>query len=197
MKKLLILILLITFNVTYSQEYNQHSLIKVKERGEYLALSYGMTKVNDITSGIIGIRMMGITNHTWAMGLSVNGIFTGKEPYLDNNRQAKYFGGYGGFLLQPTILSHWVLHLSPSAAIGGGWLGLYEIQDDNYRTYTDQESIFGYFQPGLEIEMNVTETFRMAFGVHYMMKYNINDWSDIDPKIDELSFIIYLKWGRF
>jgi len=194
MKSLILLLALFTTFSSLSQR--NETVFDTHHKGNYLAISFGGTKINDNSTGVVGIRAMSISNKV-AYGLVARGLFSGREPYIDGNRQAKYYGLYGGFMVNPTLFSVWAFSISATGSIGGGWIGQYEYITDGYTIYTKNKSVFGYVEPGLEAELQLTYDFKLSIGGYYMFKHTVEDWSEIDPSLGRLSVLVCLKWGFF
>ncbi|NJM17212.1 MAG: hypothetical protein HC896_19155 [Bacteroidales bacterium] len=111
-----------------------------------------------------------ILNHGLAIGLSGTGFITA-EPYIENETGDYYLaGGYGGLLIEPILFPKFPIHLA--LPVTGGFGGLQEgIDNDLNPNEIDlipgETSLFMYVEPGLEMELNVTRFFRLAFGGYY------------------------------
>jgi hypothetical protein len=202
MKKILILILgmAMTFPL-FSQEKNQEEKsskddLQIKtifgnkdhkgniQIGYFVELNAGYTRFGTKDVFLPGLNFGMILNHNWSIGLS--GSFVANTNYLhfpdiyydDYSQQmldARLGGGYGGLLLEYTLLPRSVVHVSFPLMIGGGYLGYYK--DDfsytsgyNYNHYdceTIDDDFFFVIEPGIKAEFNIIKKLRMGIGVSY------------------------------
>lgn len=182
--------------------------------GGYGALSFGYTQVagrNAMTSGIKGAW---IINHGIGLGFAGTGYFTEIESgVLPNEALSAYTGGHGGLLIEPILFGKNPIHVSIPLIIGGGAVvyGSDLIFNEDfvpeYPSY--YQSFFDYyflFEPGIEIEFNLTHFFRLAVGVSYRLTSDVHLSKEYDYttyeilKADDLrNFDVHIvfKFGKF
>ena len=152
------------------------------DNGFYGALSFGYTKIGNYDAYTGGFKGAWILNHSLGLGFAGNGFISEAMPSVFNpNRDAFITGGYGGLLIEPIFFANNKVHFTIPMVIGGG--GLVYIRegfdyDDEY--FGEIYDSYFVFEPGIEIELNVVEFFRIAFGISYRMTSNIDLSTDIN-----------------
>lgn len=102
--------------------------------------------------------------------------------------------GYGGFEIEYTNRSYQVAHLTLSALIGAGGLMARE------RDFTDVDRHYDsyfVFEPGVNMEVNVTHFFRVAAGISYRLTSGIDNAGFTDSDFTGLNGNITFKFGKF
>ncbi|MBR9998582.1 MAG: hypothetical protein KFF73_06410 [Cyclobacteriaceae bacterium] len=139
--------------------------------GGYGGIFFKGTSFKDQTLLITGLRGAWVVNRSFCLGIDLNGIlpttkYSGVDPVgLD---QAILTGGYGGILLEPIVWSNKIVHLTFPISIGAGWLGYVEDWENNQYYYDGDlfdDDVFWYFEPGINVEINVARFFRAGVGI--------------------------------
>jgi hypothetical protein len=102
--------------------------------------------------------------------------------------------GYGGFEMEYTNRSYELAHLTLSALIGGGSLMVRE------RDFSDVDSHYDHyfvFEPGANLEINVTNFFRLMAGISYRLTNGIGSAGFTDKDFSGLNGTITFKFGKF
>jgi hypothetical protein len=169
---------------------------KDKEYGGYgaLTIKYGTIENSNVT--FVGGRGGWILNHKLAFGFGAYGLF-GEEQEPITDIKYNYTGAYGGFIVEPIFFSNKVVHFSMPILLGGGWVGRLQKVDGSYEImYNDL--VFLTVEPGLEVDFNITEHFRIAIGAYYTLANDIDSASEInDDVMNNLSVGLQFKWGVF
>lgn len=182
--------------------------------GGYGGLMFGYTQIADRNTFVSGVKGAWIINHNIGLGFAGTGFFSELKPgIIPNEEWSVITGGYGGLLIEPILFGTKPIHVSIPMLIGGGGI-IYENDRDYYYGYhpgyeNDYSGYFDYyfiFEPGIELEFNLTKFFRLATGVSYRITSNVNitrtiddiDYQVIKPN-DLQSFTVYLifKFGKF
>jgi hypothetical protein len=150
-----------------------------------------------------------IPGHNMAMGLAGKGFVTDyyKLGLADSYNLA---GGYGGLFIEPIIFPNFPVHVSVPLFFGVGGLALLEnMENDNYQDEDDNvvaTDVFLLFEPGVEIQLNITHFFRIAMGGYYRLPSSLG--MDVDSNypsglnvgtkaIEGFSGGITFKFGKF
>lgn len=188
----------ITDTTETSSQWKQKTIFNPKEaeRGGYGALSLKYGTIENSNTTYVGGRGGWIINHKLALGFGGYGLF-GESQELIADLEYNYTGAYGGFIVEPIFFSNKVIHLSMPIMLGGGWVGRLQKVDSNYEVmYFDL--VFLVVEPGLEIDFNLTENFRIAVGAYYTIANDIDSTSEIsDDIMNNLSIGLQFKWGVF
>ena len=189
-----IFVVLLAFFVTFSVMAQDDNSSEIKtlfhkkegknkiDNGFYASMTFGWTRIDNENAFIIGPRIAWIANHYFALGIAGGGFSNFMHfPLGDDEYYARdeYFlaGGYGGILLEPIILAKDPVHVSFPITIGGGavtanskngWTDYsYYYDDDNFDVYF-------VFEPGVDLELNITKFFRIAAGASYRLTNELN-----------------------
>lgn len=213
MKRIIVIasILIATTLITAAQEENEYTTINAKDdvntlfkkphsNGGYGSISFGIGSINNKTTFISGFRGGWIIDHGIALGFGGYGFFNNLD-FNDPSYQNGLVGGYGGLLIEPIIFAKSPVHVSFPILIGGG--GIATVEDPaNWEYYDYNAATFFVLVPGVELELNVVQFFRIAIGVNYRYTPDIN-LNDMDgnplPKDVMRGFTgtLTLKFGKF
>ncbi len=113
--------------------------------------------------------------------------------------------GYGGLMLEYTLAPSKLVHINLQTLIGAGGVthrtNMYEnlLDDDgpDYRHYGRREAVF-VAEPAVNVELNVTEWFRVAAGGSYRFVSGVNEMRGLSNKdLSGPSASLALKFGAF
>ena len=176
--------------------------------GGYMGISVGYTQIDGEDVMTLGGRAGWLIDHHVTVGLAgkafVNSIYIdGYWPSNEGYNDGYYLvGGYGGFFVEPIIAPSFPVHISLPILIGGGGLAMNESTwhdyDWDYEYYEpfDWDSYF-VFEPGVEIELNVVEFFRIAFGASYRLTSNMHMQYVPKDMMNGFNAELTLKFGKF
>jgi hypothetical protein len=102
--------------------------------------------------------------------------------------------GYGGVVIEYTNRSYRMAHFTATSLIGGGGLMIRE------RDFSDVDSHYDHyfvFEPGVNLEINITHFFRIAAGLGYRMTSGIGTAGFTDSDFSGLNGNLTFKFGRF
>jgi len=189
----------------YGTIFNKKSGEKVSHGG-YGAFNMGYSTIDGKSALVTGARGAWVIDHKIALGIAGNGFFNNVQK-SDNNLDYYLAGGYGGFYFEPIVKHNSSIHLSFPIIIGGGGVTTVPYYWDSYHwdTYYPVDAFF-VFEPGVEIEFNVVNFFRMSIGATYrftngiIMSYSSSGSGKYDiPKeaLNSFSFYMNFKFGKF
>lgn len=147
-----------------------------------------------------------IINRRYMFGVAGYGIVTkieldGVVPNQPGTKTLNLHGGYGGVLVGASIAPKEVIHVNIPILLGAG---AFEVVDKNFfpNSVTDSEftienSVFFVIEPGIEVEFNISQSFRLGFGATYRYitgteLINLKD-EDVTGGVAMISF----RFGRF
>jgi len=209
MKKLILSILIFfCLNISYAQDANNKQIKTIfgnsKVNGGYGAPIYRFGFINSNSAFINGGRGAWLINHRLAFG-GAGYSFSTKIMYDNLNQQNfQLSGGYGGLLIEPILLYKLPIHLTFPVVFGAGGIS-YVVKDYFNQNYVVDVKPFFVVEPGLELELNMLQFFRMDFGVYYRFTnspilYDSKDLmlSSVNPNaLNDFSVGITLKFGKF
>jgi len=184
--------------VIYAQDQEPKSdeikslLDDVKYHGGYLGFDVRYTELDNSSGMQLGGRLGWILNHDLAIGLAGYGFFSQPKLYdvLNNGKDYKLTGGYGGLLIEPIIGSRFPVHASFPVVIGVGGISFKENFEDIIEQDLDLNSpSTAYFiiNPGVEIELNLLKHLRFSLGAYYNytsnFKIDARDANDVEVQV--------------
>jgi len=134
-------------------------------------------------------------------GLVTQNTFRGDVPGFDEQKELNIYGGYGGILLGGIIAPKSVVHLTIPVILGAG--SIYISDEDFFNNsldtdFTIDESAFFVIEPGLNIEANITPTFRISLGATYRFLRGSSLNQQIkDDDLTGLTGLLSFRFGRF
>jgi len=164
------------------------------------ALQVGFSKFNKTDAVLVGGRGGVIINHNLVLGLAGWGFANvPKFSNIDGNTIAYLEGGYGGFLIEPIIMSKKIVHFSTPIIIGAGDLMYLKKINRNVSDLANMIDSDPFFivEPGIELEVNLFRFMRVAAGVSYHWSPNLNLVSTPANPFNGLTTSISLKFGKF
>ncbi|MEP0367562.1 MAG: hypothetical protein ABJN36_07075 [Cyclobacteriaceae bacterium] len=174
--------------------------------GGFFGASFRASEFNKETAVLAGFRTGWIVNRTVGIGVEGHGIIpTAKFDGIDPDRSTVLLGGYGGMFMEFIIFSNQVVHVTFPISGGAGWLGYHidweedRINDPNFNStngLVDQD-VFWYVEPGASLEMNVSRSFRIAFGVSKRFTEDFDLINTSGSDFENLNFFMTLKLGKF
>jgi hypothetical protein len=151
------------------------------------------TEINDDFAVLVGGRGGLLINHRFFIGGGGYGLANevpASNIWPNDNYLLEL--GYGGLVLEYILRSRKLIHLSFYTLIGGGGLCVY----DGWYEPWDHDAFF-VAEPGIDLMLNVTKSFRIGFGgsYRYVSGVSLNGLRDED--ISGPSAAITFKFGRF
>lgn len=209
------LVLAISFAHAQDNNYNNNEVRTIfsndGNNGGFGAVSLGYSEIDGSDAFIGGVRGGFIFDQKLAIGLGGYGFVNN----LDNNKYGNAInrdmylaGGYGGVFIEPIVAGNSPVHVSFPILLGIGGVSLsydnwnWNWEDDYYHGYDYDSDVFFVFEPGVNLEFNLTRFFRMAAAVSYRITSDI-ELDDTDmAKIDHdalrgLNFALVFKFGKF
>ena len=209
MKTILTIILSLSIALAFSQdensikektekEYNPITFASLaKSHGGFGSISAGYTQIQDIDAAMFGFQGGWMLGHNMGFGIYGN-IFASDYNYKID----KYIsGGYAGLFIEPIVGPRFPVHLSFPINFGMGGATNFE----SYSHYENIESEVNYtnsdmffvVEPGVEIELNMTKFFRIAFGAYYRQTTDLMINGFENDALTGLSGGVTLKFGKF
>jgi len=211
MKKVLIIFLIMpVFFTAVSQEADtsyqnderqmQTILGDNVDHGGYGALMFNYSQINGKDAFLFGIRGGWMIDHVFTVGLGGYGFFNNAS--VDNMVDGNYdlAGGYGGLLLEATILPSKPVHLSIPVLIGAGGVAAldhwsYPYDYDEY--YVTSSDAFFVIEPGVELELSLVKFMRLGFAVTYRYCRDVDMVGISQDGLNGFNFGMTMKFGKF
>jgi hypothetical protein len=172
--------------------------------GGYGAISMRYTQLEDRDAFVFGARGGIVMGHVVSLGLGGAGFFNDVHYDATTGTDISLAGGYGGFFFEPVIMPKFPVHVSFPVLIGAGGVAIVSVDDDDdWDESFKSESSDAYMviEPGIEVELNITNFFRFCVGGYYRYTSNV-DISDPQYNIPTdilrgFSGGVTFKFGRF
>jgi hypothetical protein len=193
--KAIFTLLLAFFSIIYlqAQESGEEMkmLVNKKEKapgekmanGGYGSFSIGYTQIDNKDAILLGGRVAWIANHRFALGLAGRGFFNNLSTnrYYDSNYDPNsdpdysLSGGYGGIFFEPIVVWSKPVHVSFPILVGAGGVAAVPADWESYsygsgyypNNYYYNVDAYFVFEPGVDLEFNITKFFRIALGGSY------------------------------
>lgn len=112
----------------------------------------------------------------------------------DNNTDEYAAVGYGGFDMEYTNNTFRLVHFTVSSLVGAGGV---TTRDRHFEEVDTHPSTFFVFEPGLNLEMNMTSFFRISAGATYRLTSGISKAGLRDSDFSGFNAQFSLKFGAF
>lgn len=111
-------------------------------------------------------------NNKLLIGMGGYGLVNGKKGFADKdivNKHNSFKMGYGGLMFEYELFSKKSIHATLNALAGGGYSNGYLNNDKSTDKVKWQEigSAFFVVQPSFNVEVNITDRFRIGVGASY------------------------------
>ena len=161
-------LLTLTSATAFAQEpAPPHTLFKQAEpfrySGWYVAPTAGFTSIDGQFGYLPGLRAAVMLNGKFGLGLAANFMATDQTYIHEKDDTVRHVGGYAGAYAQYIFLSDSLVHGYVDATAGsGGWCEQSTADDCDVRH-------FGFVEPTLNLEINLTRHVRLAAGAGYRL----------------------------
>lgn len=206
---LLILMMLPIFFIGYAQEEDENNgnddrqmqtlLGDNIDHGGWGALMFNYSNINDADAFLFGVRGGWMIDHVFTIGIGGYGFFNNAN--IDNMIDGNFdlAGGYGGLLLEATVLPGKPVHLSFPVIIGAG--GVAALQSISYPYYEDYyvtaSDVYFVIQPGVEVEFSLIKAMRMGLSVSYRYTADVDMAGISKTALNGWNFGMTMKFGKF
>ena len=183
-------------------DYKMGTLLnRNKSNGGYGALSINYSQIDNKDAFIMGARGSWIIDHSFAIGMGGYGFINGVDTdhVFDNDYEYDLAGGYGGLILEPIIAPKLPVHISVPVLLGIGGIAYVDEYDhwDDWYYDNDKNDVFLVFEPGVELEFNMTRHMRMAASLSYRFTSDI-EMEELSPDVLEgFTVGLVFKFGKF
>jgi len=170
------------------------------DHGGYGAPVFGVTFVNGQATYLRGIRGAWIIHfseeHTVQIGLGsyrTRSDFDATEWTNPDISVPDMRTNYGGFELEYVNQSHNLVHYSIQALIGSGNVRYRDRDLDLNRTSDN----YFVLQPGVNLNLNITNWFRVSGGLFYRYAGGVNLEGTGNSELSGLTSFVGLRFGKF
>ena len=147
-----------------------------------------------------------IINRRYLFGVAGYGIvtnveFDGMVPNQTETKKLNLHGGYGGIMVGVSIAPKEVIHVTIPILLGAG---AFEVVDKNFFSnnlpdseFTIENSVFFVAEPGIQVEVNISNHFRLGFGATYRYVTGTELLNLDDSDVVGATGMMSLRFGRF
>jgi hypothetical protein len=169
------------------------------ESGGWGGPAIQLTSLNDATGILVGGGGGWIINHTFTIGGFGYGLVNNIRGIALPPDSSLYLNfGYGGVYLAYIHASDHLLHFTLSTLIGGGSLSFREHASNSGEVArNDSPDSFFLIEPGLDAEVNIAPTVRVAIGGNYRFVSGVELGELDNTKISGPSAHLIVKFGSF
>jgi hypothetical protein len=182
--------------------------------GYFVELSAGYTQFGTKDVFLPGLNFGMILNHNWAIGLSGSCVANTNYLHFQNiyfdyitqqMTEARLDGGYGGLLLEYTLLPRSVVHVSFQMMVGGGYMAYYDknfsyssgYPYSHHNQNTIDDDYFFVVEPGIKAEFNIIKKVRIGVGVSYRYTPDLKLVNTSSGLINQFTGRLLLRFGKF
>lgn len=182
-----------------------------KSFGGYLGINMGYTQIDGEDAFIAGGRAMFVANHYIGIGFGGKGFMTmpkedsititdrsGNDHYTGlTSTYISNAGGYGGLYIEPVLYSLKPVHVAFPIMIGAGGI-VSEIWSDDWSGTKSTSSAFFIIEPGVDVEFNIAQWFRIGLGASYRITSRVEGLSQRPADLMEgFNYGLTFKFGWF
>ncbi|WP_163322315.1 hypothetical protein [Draconibacterium mangrovi] len=189
-------------------DYQNHEVETIfsnqRSNGGYGAFTIGYTQIDGRDAMVAGARGAFIFDHSFAIGVAGYGFVNDLEYHnYQANPEDRFFlaGGYGGVFFEPIVGGTKPVHVSFPIVVGMGGISLVEHTNwdrDYYHDYQEYDTdLFFVFEPGVELEFNLTRFFRMAAYGSYRLTSDIELYDTNPDVLRGFNVGMTFKFGKF
>ncbi|WP_372651100.1 hypothetical protein [Draconibacterium sp.] len=205
----LLLAFLMAAGFAFAQDdYQNHEVETIfsnqRSNGGYGAFTIGYTQIDGRDAMVAGARGAFIFDHSFAIGVAGYGFVNDLEYHnYQANPEDRFFlaGGYGGVFFEPIVGGTKPVHVSFPIVVGMGGISLVEQTNwdrDYYHDYQEYDTdLFFVFEPGVELEFNLTRFFRMAAYGSYRLTSDIELYETNPDVLRGFNVGMTFKFGKF
>ena len=161
-----------------------------------------------------GMSMGVILNHHWTIGMTgsmmmnLQGMHRGHGDRDENDsvttikHRGSMSGGYGGILLEYTLLPKSKVHLCFPLTIGTGFISRSHPEKLSDSTWSEQDRThhvkhFFVIEPGVKLVLNVIRHMQLDLGISYRYSPENSRWITSPDFVNQLTARIGLRFGKF
>ena len=207
MKKLIFAAVFLMSTQLFAQQVkkNKTLLTHKTESTGYGALSTVYSKFNGEHAIFAGAYGGWMINHKLMIGLGGYGLATNHRGFglnAQTHQQNDWKLGYGGLMVEYTFLEKKMIHFTANTLIGGGIIknghGRGTVPENGSDELRDIDaSGFYVVQPSVNVEVNVTDWFRVAAGGGYRYVTGVDQQGISNSKMSAPTANLTLKFGVF
>ncbi len=184
--------------------------------GYFLEINAAYTMVGPNSVFLPGLSAGVILDHHWTLGLSASflgnphglkydSIFT--DTVGQPKKPANLYGGYGGLLLEYTLLPKSAVHVSFPLLIGIGYMcfmtpGHYKYDNNHNWNYDNQnhkvsDTFCFIIEPGVRAEFNLVKMLRMGITLSYRYSPNFDLTGTSKTELNQFNAKLSFRLGKF
>jgi hypothetical protein len=174
--------------------------------GWFVAGEPGYTQFEGRSVWLGGISGGMVINHNFSIGLSGRMWYDPHDYTEFSDTSLAYFvGGYGGVLLEYTLLPKSLVHVTFPVMVGGG--GAAYIEDWDYDKYKNENynhdlkvydnDFFFVIEPGVRAEVSLLPFMRLNAGVSYRFTSGLELLETPSDKLNSFNINMGIKFGKF
>jgi hypothetical protein len=154
---------------------------------------------------ILGTKWTGVLNRSLGIGFEVDAMLPSVKVddielvNLPEGGSMRPVIGYGGLLIEPIILSNQPVHITFPVLFGAGWVGYFRDWNDKLQEGEKElldDAVFFVFEPGVNVELNLTRSTRLGLGVSYRTTDNFDLENTSQKAFNGINLNMMLKFGR-
>jgi hypothetical protein len=167
------------------------------ESGGYGGPTLKIGSIHGKSSIFMGGQGGWIINHRFVLGGAGGGLVNNVRVEREGIEKEQYLNfGYGGVLLEYIANSHKLLHYEIQSIIGAGNVSFRDEKNRENQDNLEEDSFF-VWEPGANIILNVTKSFRISVGGTYRFVSGVALLGTSEEDLTDYTIQIGFKFGKF
>ncbi|MCB0430973.1 MAG: hypothetical protein H6585_06120 [Flavobacteriales bacterium] len=167
------------------------------KNGFYIAPVCRMGRIYKDPAVFVGGQLAWILDHSLALGFFGQGLASQVTTYNDAGDLQGMEMGYGGFLVEPIVMSNKVAHLTAPIGVGAGGVAFFDNTRFDYNYRFNSAQAFFVIEPGVNIELNMTRHLRFIAGGSYRIISDMDRSNALGGELSGTSVFAGFKLGVF
>lgn len=150
------------------------------------------SEIDDDTALLGGVKIGGLLNDKIGVGIAANTILDSVEtqsPFLEDLENTDFW--YGGFYTEYVFNPEQLAYASIDLTIGAGELNVQRAAGGE-----ESSTIFA-LEPGVNVMINVTETFMLGAGLHYRLISGVDSSELDDGDMSGFAGTVFMRFTEF
>jgi len=152
----------------------------------------GFTEIDNSSAILGGVSIGGLLNDKLGIGIAAHTLIDNVEtesPFLESIDNTDFI--YGGLYTEYVFSPESLVYLSLDLLVGGGQLRINNLAGE------EQKSTVLAVEPGLNVMINITETFNFGLGVSYRFIQNVDIEGIENSDLSGVTGNVFFRFTQF
>jgi hypothetical protein len=196
MKKIMLVLLLVSAAFPAYGAEDSTLMKRIQHHGAFLAPVLKATEFRNQLALLVGGRVAWVANHQFCLGVGGYGLASEVESdYFGPDSTFLLNFGYGGLEVEYIFYPRRIFHFTVYSLIGAGGASFFT-RDPDIDVEWDGD-VFFIVEPGVNLELNVRDGFRIDFGYSYRFVSNLRMEGLSNKDLRDVAAVLTLRMGKF